>query len=140
MLITTRRKARLPRGLSYPVGAEIVSSALEGVPQYQDLYLWFDRPTSLARSTDWSSGPFPLLTTSYYPDPYFDRRWSVSIWAVPCAWNCRARQALVAEGLPRLRFWLTGEHPPIWFESSKHLRIHYDELTECLTFTEDGRP
>ena len=41
MLIPTSVKEKLPKTNSYPVGAEVISESLAGVPQYQALELKF---------------------------------------------------------------------------------------------------
>ena len=55
-LIPTRSKGKISQLLSYPIGAERVSSALASVPQYKELVLhfqgdWFDRSATHAIPT-----------------------------------------------------------------------------------------
>ena len=37
MIKTSYKKDKLPQGMSYPVGAEILPNALVGVPQFENL-------------------------------------------------------------------------------------------------------
>jgi hypothetical protein len=58
----------LPRTISYPVGAEVVSAALEGVPQYQELKIGFyDKPTIF--ESDYhrllKGGVYPVMAVAY---------------------------------------------------------------------------
>ncbi len=39
--IKTRYRQPIPKGLSYPVGSEAISSALKGVPQFAELSITF---------------------------------------------------------------------------------------------------
>jgi hypothetical protein len=41
ILIPTAKKQRLPKGFSYPLGAEAISAAFAGVPQLENASLWF---------------------------------------------------------------------------------------------------
>jgi hypothetical protein len=42
-MIKTVYKEKLPKGYSYPVGAEIISAALSEVPQYEEIEICFWR-------------------------------------------------------------------------------------------------
>ena len=41
-LIPTARKEKLPKGFSYPIGAEGISEALNAVPHLENATIWFD--------------------------------------------------------------------------------------------------
>lgn len=142
MLIETRSRTRLPRGLTYPVGAEVVSAALEGIPQYDRLVLNFYQPTSLHKVSDWETGPFLVLSLRYQEQHLvYDRRnWSVDVWAVPAGIAPRVRPLLTDEGFRAAREWMTADHPPIWFQSWKNLSMHYQDEDDRLFWREDGRP
>jgi hypothetical protein len=96
-LIRTKRKERLPKGFSYPIGAELMSTALRGVPQYslaEIIFSWKD--------TFWASkyqsrlrelGSITVVDVDY--SSRFDS-WTIRIHAVPSAHNTRAREGLPA--------------------------------------------
>ena len=50
--IKTRYRRPIPKGLSYPVGSEAISSALKGVPQFAELSItfWCLNPAAFAQS------------------------------------------------------------------------------------------
>jgi len=65
-MIPTRYKQKLPKDLSYPLGAKEVSQALAAVPQFDSLILMFrDRPNHSAmtfRKMLEAGTPYPILT------------------------------------------------------------------------------
>jgi hypothetical protein len=109
MLIPTRYKQRLPERFSYPVGAELLSQHLAGLPQFADLSVCFsDRPTWRASKFQQmlaDGSPYEIVTASAEPSAY--------IYVYPVQRHLRhpARCALVSHGLPALRAWL-AEHFP----------------------------
>ena len=101
-LIPTSSKQKLPSGFSYPVGAERISSAVQGVPQFDRLRLFFSW-----RDEFWASqyaakvnsnGLVEVLVVekSIWPD------WSMRIHGVPSSHASSARAGLEAV-LPQLR-------------------------------------
>ena len=110
MLIPTGYKRRLSQGFSYPVGAELLSEHLAGLPQFADLRVCFsESPTwqaSKFQRTLADGVPYEVVTASADP--------SASIYVYPVQSHLRhpARQALVSHGLPALRAWLS-EHFPV---------------------------
>lgn len=102
-MIPTREKKKLPSGFSYPAGAERISSAMHGVPQFGRLQLDFDW-----RDEFWASryaakiksnGTIEVLVAEksiLWPE------WMLRIRAVPSAQASVARAYLDA-ALPSLR-------------------------------------
>ena len=109
MLIPTGYKQRLPRGLSYPVGAELLSEHLADLPQFADLRVCFsDSPTwraSKFQQTLADGVPYEVVTASAES--------AASIYVYPVQRHLRhpARRALVSHGLPALRAWLAAHFP-----------------------------
>ena len=109
MLIPTGYKLRLPQRFSYPLGAELLSEHLAGVPQFADLRVCFsDRPTAWAsefQRTLADGVPYEIVRVSADP--------STSIYVYPVQSHLRhpAQQALVSHGLPALRTWLRDHFP-----------------------------
>src|SRR3954470_20483811 len=100
-LIRTGLRDKLPRGLSHPVGAEVISRALAGCPRFDEL------------GTAFGSKPLPL-----HPVPAEcagfrlafmvvcnndSGTWNLSVPAVPSAARAVVRHLLVTAGLPRVR-------------------------------------
>ncbi len=110
MLIPTSHKDRLPRGLSYPFGAEWLSGQLAGVPQLADLSICFeDQPgwrASAFRRTLAEGEPYEIVTVSAALPG------TVYVYPVRSHLRQPARVALTSHGLPILRAWLTRHYPP----------------------------
>ena len=107
-LISTRRKEKLPKGFSYPLGAGKVSAALEGIPQFENAEIWFSW-----RDEFWASqwrkriqerGVVTLLRASYWD---YSGRWDFHLYSVPSEYNVFAREHLLGE-LPRVYRELSG--------------------------------
>src|SRR5947208_14716461 len=100
--IRTYRKEKLPRGYSYPLGAEAISTALEGVPQFDSIDLWFrwrdEFWASRWRRRVLNHGVVSLLDMSWYE--YFGR-WHLTVYSVPSEYAQPAREHLERE-LPRV--------------------------------------
>ena len=96
-LIRTRRKEKLPKGFSYPIGAELLSMKLTGVPQYSIAEIAFSW-----KDTFWASeyqsrlrelGRILIVDAGY--SSRFDS-WTIRIHAVPSEHNTRTREGLLA--------------------------------------------
>ena len=107
-LIKTARKEKLPKGFSYPVGAQALSEALQGIPQFDEIELWFSW-----RDEFWVSrwqkrlqarGTLSLLQANYFP--HF-AGWYVYLYSVPSDCAVSAREHLMAQ-LPRIRTQLSA--------------------------------
>ena len=107
-VIKTSRKEKLPKGFSYPLGAEAISAALDGIPQFDNAVFWFSW-----RDEFWVSrwrkrlkehGPVVLLQIAY--SEYF-RQWDVRVYSVPSEHAVFAREQLHAK-LPRVRSALSA--------------------------------
>ena len=111
-LIKTASKEKLPKGFSYPIGAEALSVALEGIPQYDNAVLWFawrdEFWASRWRKRLESREPMMMLRVAY--SEYFGR-WDVNVYSVPSENTIFAREQLRAE-LPTLRAKLLSPKVP----------------------------
>jgi len=104
LLIPTVKKEVLPKGFSYPVGAESISAAIAGTPQFGQLQLWFSW-----RDEFWASryaakldakGVLRLIEVS---NTLRFSEWLVRLHAIPSDQKAAAREQLLAVGLPALR-------------------------------------
>lgn len=145
-LIPTRNKSKLPKSMSYPLGAKEISEALAEVPQYNELSVTFiDRSTFWASKFNESiknkeqiqvveinytrlkggiSTPKKWLEEGY---PYSG--WNIKIYAVPKENRHQANAALKAIVLPRLKEWLIDIGPIEDF--SYHQKSFGLELSTC---------
>ena len=113
--LETRFKEKLPKGWSYPAGAELLSEWLGDIPHGLEKPLWFS-----ARAVFWTNRfaelraanePYEVLKARYGRGAIFseDRSqpfWDVHVNAVPSTLRFSTRRALASVGLPRLRRWL----------------------------------
>ena len=142
VLIPTRFKSKIPHTLSYPIGAEAISSALKDVPQFADLALQFwlwkflhpDR-THVYTVLVLSYARAPQSLTSGEHDLKYGRlepRWTIMVRPVPRKRRYLIKTKLEEEALPFARRWLmeTGIRDEI---GGLTLTFSFDEETEMLT-------
>lgn len=143
-MIPTKYKQKLPRFLAYPLGAQAISDALVGVPQYDLFSLRFSRHdydprvdgkplTIAARYTKYNvrlSSSHDLEESGFY-----DPQWDATIYAVPRPLNARIRNALRAHGMQLLRDWLAEPRTEIWLSTSHSLTLYYCPETDVIIAT-----
>jgi len=134
-ILRTARKVKVPRGWSYPAGAEIISDALVDVPQFDSIVL--DFYGGLLKSTI----PLYVMSADYNPNGIgfdLDNKWSIGVVAVPSDLKKPIQQALLADGFGRTRTWLIQPRPPVWFCSWKRLLISFNPTADVLLYEEEG--
>ena len=98
IIIQTGRKEKLPKGFSYPLGAEAISAALGGLPHLEGAkitFQWRDEFwASRWRKRVQNRGVLTLLRVAF-PD-YFGQ-WSLDVYSVPSQYSVQAREALQVE-------------------------------------------
>ena len=154
-MIPTKYKSKLAHTLSYPIGAEVVSASLKGVPQESALTIGFyDKPVIFA--SDFaklreSNSPYPIFSVSYrhiqpglsasnqfLAEGWYEETWELSVYPVPRQLKSLARNALVSEGLPQVRNWLCAERSPVWRHGRKHCEIFFVESDGRIIVRESG--
>lgn len=164
-IIPTRRKAKTPQTLSYPIGAKAIFEALIGVPQFDQLSVEF-RLLKTAHSNTLSgiglptdqfarlpggivissryrvlkaefSGPTRIFSPSksMAGQGYYSPSWAVVVEAVPRSLRHRIQNKIVEEALPRIRSWLLA-NPHSSDEGAHRLVFMFDELENELTSEE----
>jgi hypothetical protein len=91
-LIRTIRKEKLPKGFSYPVGAEAISTVLVDVPQFRELAIYFSW-----KDTFWASKYNAKIRAAgkvTIVDVHFWREWRMSVHAIPSEHSASARAQL----------------------------------------------
>jgi hypothetical protein len=110
-LIRTTRKEKLPEGFCYPLGAEAISAALEGIPQFDNAEIWFhwrdEYWVSRWRKRVDARGVITLLQVSYFE---YSGQWHIDVYSVPVEYAAAARQHLLAE-LPPIHARLSTAGP-----------------------------
>ncbi len=107
MLFPTRgRKSRISSKLSYPVGAQEVSTALAGAPQAESIEISFH---SKYETMETRGKPYSIFTISYDAASSswaLNPGWSITVRPVPRALKHTVKEALINEFFPRIRQWL----------------------------------
>lgn len=153
-VIPTRYRAKIPKTLAFPVGAELLSSALAGTPQEPSLAISFrDRSTLFASEFQQvlrTGGPLPVLRASYRNLPaglsgsndmveagYYDVTWLLDVYPVPAELKSPVRDQLRARGLGQVRAWLECPRPQTWQQGRHSLTLLFDSSTTSLLARED---
>jgi hypothetical protein len=135
-LIPTLSKAKISSKLSYPIGAEQVSSALASTPQFPELglhfYSVFDhglrrgeyeflRVEYLNNSKPAEQWP---ITSLYKRAP--QNRWEIVVQPVPRSFRNVIRHYTIESALPRIGQWLS-ERSNLRQQGNVILAFFYDE-------------
>ena len=121
-LIPTKSRAHLPRGVSYPLGAELVSDALRGVPQFDQLVLEFH-----AQPQYGPLDPEQLIFAGVSCRSRDD--WSVWVSAVPSELAARARRFATYHGFAHWLAWLRRSRTETWFLHWHRCAIAIDPIS-----------
>jgi hypothetical protein len=139
LLVPTLSKAKIASKLSYPIGAEQVSSSLASSAQFNELglhfYFMFDhdlrrghyeflRVEYLNNATPASQWP---ITSLYKRAP--QKRWEVVVQPVPRLLRHAIRCYIIKSALPRIAQWL-AERKGLRQRGNDILAFFYDENTE----------
>ena len=147
-MIPTGYKIKIPKTLSYPLGAKAISEALEGVPQIGsllvDFYFWNYEPVPLLRhrpyyvlSASYSDALLnPLYRKFYVLSGQFESGWRITVGTVPRHLRHAIQLKLLAEALPRVKHWLVANHDASGRAGGLSLMFQFDELSNELKVEE----
>jgi hypothetical protein len=118
----TRYKGPLAKGTSYPFGAELLSSELSGVPQYEALEIGFHGEKNLAFILSQGSSPilrfeYQKLQGSYstsnssWSQSRLDPNWKITVYPILSSDRRRFRDYLDSSGWSLIRTWLIDQWP-----------------------------
>lgn len=106
LIIPTRRREELPDGFDYPLWPSVITEAMRGTPQFEDMELVFHWRDEFWQS-HWaeralSGGVVTLLEAEYLVDhsPYFPA-WKIIVNSVPSEYLKPVREYLLEEGLEK---------------------------------------
>jgi hypothetical protein len=134
----TRFKSKISTKLSYPLGAELISSELAGVPQAGDLEVTFSAKYETMQTR---GKPYAIFQVQYAgerrrsfpcvsirPDP----AWTIRVHPVPRGLKHAVQESLVREMFPHVREWLE-RHAGLNDRYGLHrLSVLLDETSETL--------
>jgi hypothetical protein len=109
-LIPTTYKSKIPQGFSYPLGAEIISEALAGVPQYEQLSIRFSSYNVRSRGFQRliTTRELWILQIHFYVESIYP--WKITVGTLPSEHKHTAQEALKAI-LPEVHRWLSVLNP-----------------------------
>lgn len=109
-IIATKSKEKLPKGFSYPIGAERLSEELATAPQLKDFVLWFRWRAQYRASTYRNildrKGKITIIEVRY--KSMFDE-WRIDIYAVPARQSAEVKALLKNEVFDDLRSKLKNQ-------------------------------
>ncbi|WP_165071412.1 hypothetical protein [Paludisphaera rhizosphaerae] len=151
MMIPTTYRAKLPRGLSFPIGAEAVSQALVGTPRFEALSLTFwDQavwPASKFRRLLEERSPYKVMTAEFHParkpgvsaaeymiqSGWYDEKWELFAYPVLAEFRHPANRLLRETGLPAVASWLKSSDRAGWTATWRRIELIFNPVDESLT-------
>ncbi len=103
-MLQTKSKEKLPKGHTYPVGAEALSAALDGIPQFSliTLSFWYkDEFFSSSYDQKLREGGVIAVLRAEYGAPFYD--WRIHICSVPSAVKAQVAAAISNRVIPALK-------------------------------------
>src|SRR4030095_7045459 len=138
--LAPRNKPKLPSFLSFPVGADAINAFVKDVPQFASIELIFSADPMLSatrfRRLIEADEPHPVLRADFvrwdkrpsigdelWVQEYLQGKWSLWAYPVRRTLKARARQALVAEGLPGIVKWFALDRSSSWYFGCKSCEV-----------------
>jgi hypothetical protein len=135
--------------LSFPVGVQVVESALGGISQLEELEIRFKQQCGIS-ATDFrhliESGKPHLIASAGFDrwdkrpsigreewDDFLRGLWTLQIYPVARQKKSAARALLIQEGLPILRRWFEAGRPGSWYWGRKRCHVVFDPLELTIT-------
>jgi hypothetical protein len=156
-MIPTRSKAKLPKTLSYPLGAEAISEALAGAPHADELSLsFYDRavwPATEFNRFIREGLPYRILSAAYMPplkpghsapntlveSGWYQGHWSITVYPVLRELRHAAGQLLRELGLPAVVRWLRSSGRAGWDTRQHSIGLVFSPTNGTLSIArEDG--
>lgn len=136
-LIRTGYRDKLPRGLSYPVGAEAISEALVGVPQFYDLWIAFTKTGWMEISTNPKQVISFMRTFAANLNFYNGgASFGITVPAIPSDYRQLVRKAIIDYGLPAIKIWLATPRSPTWCEGYREITVGVEINREAICLVE----
>jgi hypothetical protein len=156
-MIPTRSKSKLPKALSYPLGAEAISEALADAPHASEMsFSFYDQavwPASEFQRLVREGLPCRILAVNYQPplkpgrsapnslveSGWYEGHWSVTVYPVRRELRLLAGQLLREQGLAAVVAWLRASGRVGWNTRRHQIALVFDPADTTLSVTqEDG--
>jgi hypothetical protein len=142
-MIPTGFKLRLPKHLSYPIGAEALSDALADAPNVEAITLFFGTsqwPVSGTKRALAGGMPHDILVADFWPANYrgSNENWFLYVYAVPRDLRHLVNRLLREQGVPHLSGWLRASLRPDWRLRHHRLVLRFIPVEESITADESS--
>jgi hypothetical protein len=147
--IPTKFKEKIPRGFSYPIGAELLSSALSETPQidlfilrfsYQDEYWASSYATKIKEKsqiriievTYKNHRPHHSASNDMIESGYYGPKWEIRVNSLPSEYAAIAKEQLISRVLPDLSALLKQAIKNSSLESQHWVVLFNPKLKEAI--------
>lgn len=154
MFIPTKYKSKLPNDFSYPIGAELISEVLVGVPQFEKLVISFSSyhfaftsDFQRARKEKQPYQVFRLTMThilkglsspnQFIEDGFYNENWEIHIYPVPRKLKSVAKELLLDAVLPQAKEWMEKPRTEIWLTGRKEFKAFFKENESQIFIEQD---
>jgi hypothetical protein len=154
MLIPKTFKAKLSQTMTYPIGAEVVSEALVGVPQFEKLMISFTPPNfgsaSIFQDARKQNQSYKIFEVSmhhhlknltspkrFIEEGFYNENWEIHIYAVPRELKAIAKQLLLNEALPKAKEWCEKPRTEMWRTGRKYFQVLFNEKESKIFIKQD---
>jgi hypothetical protein len=156
-MIPTRSKSKLPKTLSYPLGAEAISEALADAPHASEMSISFNDqavwPASEFQRLVREKLPYHILTVGYQPplkpgrsapntlveSGWYEGHWSITVYPVRRELRSLAGQLLREQGVAAVVAWLRSSSRVGWNTRRHQIALVFNPADSTLSVTqEDG--
>jgi hypothetical protein len=153
-MIPTRYKARLPRHLSYPIGAEALTEGLADAPHAESFSVYFGGnpvwPDSRFQQALAQHQPYKVLVAEYRPSRkagyggaqflvesgWYDAQWQLTVYPVVRELRHLANRLIRERGLPLVAEWLRSSKRAGWLTRDQRIDLVFNPVEELLSVQE----
>jgi hypothetical protein len=153
-MIPTRFRSKLPRHLSYPVGAEAISEALAGAPHFDSLSVAFNDgavwPASGFRRLLAEKLPYVIIKAAFSPargpgltgaafmieKGSYDEQWELHVYPILSEFRSVANRLLREQGLPAIANWLRSSDHAGWRTVPRRVELVFGPADGSLAVRE----
>lgn len=150
-MIPTRGKAKLPKHLSYPIGAEALTEGLAGAPHAEALTVSFWGtpvwPGSRFQLALAEEQPYVVLTAKHEParkpgyggaqflveSGWYDEKWELTVYPVIRDLRHLANRLLKDQGLSLIVEWLRSSRQAGWDDRQQRIELVFNPTEGTIT-------